>query len=56
MDELRVELELGKLIDKQAQKNGSSEERKALWAAGVRACHARLAEEYERRAEELCED
>jgi hypothetical protein len=41
VDELRADLQLGKLIDKQAEKNGASEELEALWAASVRAFHAK---------------
>ena len=45
MDELRADLELGKLIDKQAEKNAVSEEREALWAASVGAYHAKRGED-----------
>ena len=45
MDELRADLELGKLIDKQAERNGASEEREALWAASVGAYHAKRGED-----------
>ena len=48
MDELRADMELGKLIDRLAQKNGASEERETLWAESVRAYH-------EKRRRELTE-
>jgi predicted P-loop ATPase len=39
VDELRAEMELGKLIDRRVEKNRASEEREALWAESVRAYH-----------------
>jgi hypothetical protein len=46
VDELRADLELGKLIDKRAERNGAAgEEREALWAESVRVHHARRREE-----------
>ncbi len=46
MEELRADLQLGKLIDKQAEKNGSSEEREALWAESVRRYRAKQGKEH----------
>jgi hypothetical protein len=46
VEELRADPELGKLIDKRAEKNGAaSKEREALWAQSVRVHHARRREE-----------
>ena len=45
MDELRADLELGKLIHRQAEKNSASEKREELWAASVRAYHAKRGED-----------